>query len=69
MWFLGLSPCVGRSAVAAADVLQRVVHLPHVHLQQAKQLVAAGVRIPFAQLLGAANSMVAGEEVWVQAQQ
>jgi hypothetical protein len=33
------------------------------------QLVAAGVRIRYAQLLTAANSMVPGVEVWVQAQQ
>jgi hypothetical protein len=35
----------------------------------AKQLVAAGMRITLAQLLDAANSMVAGVEVWVRAQQ
>jgi hypothetical protein len=35
----------------------------------AKQLVAAGMRISYAQLLAAAHSRVAGVEVWVQAQQ
>jgi hypothetical protein len=39
-----------------------------VRLATAKQLVKAGVRITYAQLLAAANSMVAGVEVWVQAQ-
>jgi hypothetical protein len=35
----------------------------------ATRLVAAGVRISYAQLLAAANSMVAGLEVWVHAQE
>jgi hypothetical protein len=39
-----------------------------VPLNSAKALVAAGVRVTYAQLLAAANSMVAGVEVWVQAQ-
>jgi hypothetical protein len=69
MWLLQASPSTLSSAVAGADVLQRLLHIPHVPLQQAKQLVAAGVRIPYAQLLSAARSMVAGVEVWVQAQQ
>jgi hypothetical protein len=69
IWLLQVSPSTLSSAVAGADVLQRLVHLPHVPLPQAKQLVAAGVRIPYAQLLSAASSMVAGVEVWVQAQQ
>jgi hypothetical protein len=68
-WLLGVAPSFAASAFAAADVLQRLAHLPHVPLQQAQQLVAAGVRIPYAQLLSAASSMVAGVEVWVQAQQ
>jgi hypothetical protein len=62
-------PSVTASALAAADVLQWLVHLPHVRLQHAQQLVAAGVRMPYAQLLSAASHMVAGVEVWVQAQQ
>jgi hypothetical protein len=40
-----------------------------VPLNWALQLVAAGVRFSYAQLLAAANSMLAGVEVWVQAQQ
>jgi hypothetical protein len=69
VWLLGVAPSFATSASAAADVLQRLVHLPHVPLQQAQQLVAAGARFPYAQLLSAASSMVAGVEVWVQAQQ
>jgi hypothetical protein len=37
-------------------------------LKHCKILVAAGVRMTYQQLLSAANSMVAGLEVWVQAQ-
>jgi hypothetical protein len=37
--------------------------------QFAEQLFAAGMRITYAQLLAAADSMVEGVEVWVQAQQ
>jgi hypothetical protein len=44
-WLLGVAPSFATSALAATDVLQRLVHLPHVPLQQAQQLVAAGVRI------------------------
>jgi hypothetical protein len=62
-----LLPRAAGSVLAAADVLQRLVHIPHVPLQQAQQLVAAGVRLSYAQLLTAASSMVAGVEVWVQA--
>jgi hypothetical protein len=69
MWLLYVAPRVSTNALAAADVLQRLLHLPHVPLQQAQQLVAAGARIPYAQLLAAAHSMVAGVEVWVQVQQ
>jgi hypothetical protein len=38
------------------------------HSSWSQQLVTAGVRISYAQLLAAANSMVAGAEVWVLAQ-
>jgi hypothetical protein len=69
LWLVHVAPSVIASALAAADVLHRLLHLPHVPLQQAQQLVAAGVRMPYAQLLSAARSMVAGVEVWVQAQQ
>jgi hypothetical protein len=45
------------------------VSLPAVQLKWALQLVAAGARISYAQLLAAAHSMVPGVKVWVQAQQ
>jgi hypothetical protein len=69
LWLSRVAPVTASSALAAVDVLQRLVHLPHVPLQQAQDLVKAGVRISYAQLLAAANSMVAGVEVWVLAQQ
>jgi hypothetical protein len=68
LWLMHVTPHSAATALAAADVLQRLVHLPHVPLQHAQQLVAAGLRISYAQLLAAARSMVAGVEVWVQAQ-
>jgi hypothetical protein len=68
LWLSRVAPGMATSGLSAVDVLQRLVHLPHVPLQHAKQLVADGVRIPNAQLMAAANSMVAGVEVWVQAQ-
>jgi hypothetical protein len=68
LWLVHVAPSVTASAMAAADVLHRLVHLPYVDLEHAQQLVAAGVRMPYAQLLSAARSMVAGVEVWVQAQ-
>jgi hypothetical protein len=45
------------------------VKLHNVPWDWAMILVAAGVRISWAQLLDAANSKVAGVEVWVQVQQ
>jgi hypothetical protein len=54
---------------SAADVVERLLKLPNVPKSVAEQLVSAGVRVSYAQLLAAANSMVAGVEVWVQAQQ
>jgi hypothetical protein len=61
--------CWLRKAPAlAVDVIERLLHLPSVPLDTAKQLVAAGVRISYAQLLEAARTKVAGVEVWVQAQ-
>jgi hypothetical protein len=69
LWLAHVAPSVATSVLEAEDVLRRLVHLPHVPVQQAQQLVAAGVRMPYAQLLAAARSMVAGAEVWVQAQQ
>jgi hypothetical protein len=58
-----------KAPALALDVSERLLHLPSVPLATAKQLVAAGVRITYAQLLAAAHGMVAGVEVWVQAQQ
>jgi hypothetical protein len=46
-----------------------LIYLPSVDLSWAVQLVEAGVRISHSQLLHAASSMLAGVEVWVQAQQ
>jgi hypothetical protein len=57
-----------KAPAIAAEVTERLLHLPSVPLATARQLVAAGVRITNAQLLGAARTMVAGVEVWVQAQ-
>jgi hypothetical protein len=67
LWLLQNSPGTAANA-QAAEVLQRLLHIPRVPLQQAQQLVAAGVRIRFEPLLAAASSMIAGVEVWVQAQ-
>jgi hypothetical protein len=67
LWLLQNVPGTAANAQAAA-VLQRLLHVQRVPLQQAQQLVAAGVRIRFEPLLAAASSMVAGVEVWVQAQ-
>jgi hypothetical protein len=49
LWLLHVARQSASTALAAADVLQRLVHLPYVPLQHAKQLVAAGVRISYAQ--------------------
>jgi hypothetical protein len=51
------------------EVTERLLRVPSIPLVAAKQLVAAGLRVTYAQLLAAARSMVAGVEVWVQAQQ
>jgi hypothetical protein len=67
LWLLRVAPGVAANA-QAADVLQRLLRLPCVPLEQAQQLVAAGVRIRYGPLLAAARSMVAGVEVWVRAQ-
>jgi hypothetical protein len=66
-WLAGV--LLGNSPALAVDVTERLLQLPYVPLAIAKQLVAAGVRVTYAQLLAAAHSMVAGVEVWVQAQQ
>jgi hypothetical protein len=62
LWLVHVAPSVIASAFAA-DVLQRLVHLANVDLQHAWQLVAAGVCIPYAQLLSAARIIVPGVEV------
>jgi hypothetical protein len=54
---------------ATTAVTERMLSLPSMPLGRAKHLVAAGMRVTYAQLLAAAHSMVAGEEVWAQAQQ
>jgi hypothetical protein len=61
-WVLWAAPA---GAANAAQVLLSVPELP---LDSAEQLVSAGARVSYAQLLAAAHSMVAGVEVWVQAQ-
>jgi hypothetical protein len=58
-----------KAPTLAEDVTDRLLRLPSMPLATAQQLVAAGVRVTYAQLLAAAHSMVAGVEVWVQAQQ
>jgi hypothetical protein len=65
VWLLLEAPAVA-AAPATADLLNNI---PTVQLGWSLQLVEAGVRISYAQLLAAARSMVAGVEVWVQAQQ
>jgi hypothetical protein len=64
-WLLQAAPALAMSA----DVTERLVRLPSTSLKQAVKFVAAGVRVSYALVVAAANSMVAGEEVWVQAQQ
>jgi hypothetical protein len=64
-WLLRAAPVEAASAAAVECVLR----MPAVPQQAAVQLVTAGVRVTFAQLLSAANSMVKGVEVWVLAQQ
>jgi hypothetical protein len=58
-------------AAATASLTDQLLRVRRVPLHSAKALVAAGVRVTYAhtQLLAAARSMVAGVEVWVQAQQ
>lgn len=57
-------------AVAAAErVVESLLCVPGVPHCTAIHIVTAGVRVSYAQLLGAANNMVQGVEVWAQAQQ
>jgi hypothetical protein len=66
-WLLRHSP------TAAAGVLRYIAEhpmsTPALRLWWVKELVAAGVTVSHSQLLEAANSMLAGVEAWVQAQQ
>jgi hypothetical protein len=62
-WVLKAAPA------AVAGAAERLVRMPAVPLDMAKVLVAAGVRITYAQVIAAARNMVAGVEVWVQAHQ
>jgi hypothetical protein len=64
VWLLHAVP-----AAATVSVSNRLVYTPLLPLELAKQLVEAGVCVSYAQLLAAAHSMVAGVEVWVDAQQ
>jgi hypothetical protein len=63
-WLLLHTP----EAAAAAGVADHALHVPAVPLHCANQLLTAGMTFTYAQLLHAAHSMVAGVEVWVQAQ-
>jgi hypothetical protein len=63
VWLLQQAPS------QAPAISAKLFTLPVESLEGAKELVSAGVRITYAQLLAAANSMVKGLELWVQAQQ
>jgi hypothetical protein len=65
----GVAWLLRHSSTAAAGVAEHAVRIPALQLSWVKELVAAGVTVSHSQLLAAANSMVAGVEVWVQAQQ
>uniref|UniRef100_A0A383V6A8 Uncharacterized protein n=1 Tax=Tetradesmus obliquus TaxID=3088 RepID=A0A383V6A8_TETOB len=54
---------------SAADVSARLLSCPALPQAVVVQLVHAGMAVTYAQLLAAADSMVAGVEVWVLAQQ
>jgi hypothetical protein len=60
------TPEAAKAAAGAADTL---ITIPRVPLQHAVKLVEAGMRVSYSQLLSAADSMVAGVEVWALAQQ
>jgi hypothetical protein len=68
VWWLA-ALLLRRAPDAAADVAEWLLNLPLVSRQVAEQLVGAGMRVTYAQLLASVNKMVAGVEVWVQAQQ
>jgi hypothetical protein len=64
-WLLRAAPV----ETAAAAAVECVLSMPAVPQQAALQLVKAGLRVSFAQLLSAADRMVKGVEVWALAQQ
>jgi hypothetical protein len=64
-WLLRAAPVEAASDAAVSCVLS----MPAVPEQAAVQLVTAGLRVSYAQLLSAADRMVKGVEVWVLAQQ
>jgi hypothetical protein len=63
-WLLRAAPAASASDAAIDCVLS----MPAVPEQAAVQLVTAGMRVSYAQLLSAADRMVKGVEVWVLAQ-
>jgi hypothetical protein len=63
LWLLQQAP------TKAPAIFPKLMNRPLIPLSHAKELVAAGMRVSYAQLLAAAKSMVEGVEVWVQAQQ
>jgi hypothetical protein len=64
-WLLRAAPVEAASDAAVECVLS----MPAVAEQAAVQLVTAGMRVSYAQLLSAADRMVKGVEVWTLAQQ
>jgi hypothetical protein len=60
-WLLQLHP----SAATAAGAAERLLHTPLMSEALVRVLIHSGVRITFAQLIDAADSMVEGLEVWV----
>jgi hypothetical protein len=64
-WLLRAAPVEAASEAAVECMLS----MPAVPQQAAVQLVEAGMRVSYAQLLRAADRMVKGVEVWVLAQQ
>jgi hypothetical protein len=64
-WLLRAAPVEAASDAAVECVLS----MPAVPEQAAVQLVTAGMRVSYAQMLRAADRMVKGVEVWVLAQQ
>jgi hypothetical protein len=63
-WLLRVAPTLAK----ATGLAECIVQLPAPPLPIAKQLVSAGMRISYKQVLAAAHGIVARVEVWVQAQ-